>query len=94
MDYSTVYDKPLKTARRNEIPTIDGESVVQEMGFIETKAYRFHWITTDQLQLKIQDLEAEAVDGWVIVGDVVRDPINEALDLYSVRISMRRFTSS
>ena len=53
MAYSTVFDKPLKSARRTENPTIDGESVIQELGFIETKAYRFHWITTAELQGKV-----------------------------------------
>lgn len=94
MAYSTVFDKPLKSARRTENPTIDGESVVQELGFIETKAYRFHWITTAELQGKVLELEAEAVDGWVIVGDVGREPIHEALDLYNARVVMRRHTAT
>ena len=93
MAYSTVFDKPLKSARRTENPTIDGESVIQELGFIETKAYRFHWITTAELQGKVLELEAEAVDGWVIVGDVSREPIHEALDLYNARVVMRRHTA-
>ena len=94
MAYSTVFDKPLKSARRTENPTIDGESVIQELGFIETKAYRFHWITTAELQGKVLELEAEAVDGWVIVGDVSREPIHEALDLYNARVVMRRHTAT
>ena len=94
MGYSTVFDKPLKTARRAETPTIDGESVIQELGFIETKAYRFHWITTAELQEKILEFEAEAVDGWVIVGDVSREAIHEALDLYNARVVMRRHTAT
>ena len=94
MAYSTVFDKPSKSARRTENPTIDGESVVQELGFIETKAYRFHWITTAELQGKVLELEAEAVDGWVIVGDVSREPIHEALDLYNARVVMRRHTAT
>ena len=93
MGYSTVFDKPLKTARRAETPTIDGESVIQELGFIETKGYRFHWITTAELQEKILEFEAEAVDGWVIVGDVGREAIHEALDLYNARVVMRRHTA-
>ena len=94
MAYSTVFDKPLKSARRAETPTIDGESVIQELGFIETKAYRFHWITTAELQEMIVEFEADAVDGWVIVGDVSREPIHEALDLYNARIVMRRHTAT
>ncbi len=50
MAYSTVFDKPLRVARRAELPTIDGESVIQEMGYIWVKGYRFQWITTDELQ--------------------------------------------
>jgi hypothetical protein len=94
MPYSTVFDKPLKTARRSEVPTLDGESMIQELGFSETKVYRFHWITTDELQAKIQELEAEAADGWVIVGEVGRTPIHEALDLYNAQVTMRRLTST
>ncbi len=92
--YSTVFDKPLKTKRRAELPTIDGESVVQELGFIEVKAYRFFWITTDQLQAEIEAKEAEAVDGWVIVGGVSRTPICEPLDLYNAQITMQRHVAS
>ncbi len=94
MAYSTVFDKPLRVARRVELPTIDGESVIQEMGYIWVKGYRFQWITTDELQAKIQQLEAEAVDGWVIVGDVARDPIHPALDLYMVRVIMHKYSST
>jgi hypothetical protein len=92
--YSTVFDKPLKMKRRAELPTIDGESVVQELGFIERKAYRFFWITTEELQAEIQAKEAEAVDGWVIVGEVGREAIHEALDLYNAQINMQRYVSS
>ncbi len=92
--YSTVFDKPLKTKRRAELPTIDGESIVQELGFIERKSYRFFWITTAELQAEIEAKEAEAVDGWVIVGEVGRDPISEPLDLYNAQINMQRYVSS
>ncbi len=92
--YSTVFDKPLKTKRRADLPTIDGESVVQELGFIERKAYRFFWITTAELQAEIEAKEAEAVDGWVIVGEVARNPICEPLDLYNAQISMQWFVST
>jgi hypothetical protein len=94
MAYSTVFDKPFKTKRRTELPTIDGESVVQELGFIERKVYRFYWITTAELQSEIEAKEAEAVDGWVIVGDVSRTAIHEALDLYNAQINMQRHVSS
>jgi hypothetical protein len=94
MPYSTVLDKPLKTARRAELPTIDGESVIQELGYSETKIYRFYWITTDELQDKIRELEAEAEEGWVIVGEVARTPIHEPLDLYNVLVNMRRLVST
>ncbi len=94
MAYSTVYDKPLKTKRVTNIPTIDGESVVQELGFVETKAYRFHWITTAELQDEIKGKEEEAADGWVLVGEVRRVPIHEALDLYNAEIQMMRYTST
>lgn len=94
MSYSTVFDKALKIKRRTEQPTIDGESVVQELGYIERKAYRFFWITTAELQAEIEQKEAEAVDGWVIVGEVGRSPIHEALDLYNAQINMQRYVSS
>jgi hypothetical protein len=94
MPYSTVLDKPLKTARRAEVPTIDGESVIQELGYSETKIYRFYWITTDELQDKIRELEAEAEEGWVIVGEVARTPIHEALDLYNAQVNMRRLVAT
>jgi len=94
MSYSTVLDKPLKTARRAEVPTVDGESVIQELGYSETKIYRFHWITTEELQAKIQELEGEAVDGWIIVGEVGRTPIHEALDLYNAQVTMHRMVST
>jgi hypothetical protein len=68
--------------------------MIQELGYSETKVYRFHWITTDELQAKIQELEAEAADGWVIVGEVGRTPIHEALDLYNAQVTMRRLTST
>jgi len=94
MPYSTVFDKPLKMARRSEHPTLDGESVIQELGFVETKVYRFHWITTDELQAKIAELESEAVDGWIIVEEVSRTAIHEALDLYNAQVTMRRYVAS
>jgi len=94
MAYSVVVDKVLKTKRRNENPTVDGESVIQELGYIEQKTYRFYWITTEELQAEIERLEAEAEDGWVIAGEVSRSPIHEALDLYNASVVMRRFVSS
>lgn len=94
MRYSTVFDKPLKIKRRVEQPTIDGKSVVQELGYIERKTYRFFWITTAELQQEIQAKESEAYDGWVIVGDVGRTAIHEALDLYNAQINMQRYVSS
>jgi len=94
MAYSTVLDKSLKMKRRSEVPTVDGESVVQELGFIEKKTYRFYWITTAELQAEIDAKEEEAVDGWVIVGEVTRSPIAEPLDLYNAQINMQRHVSS
>lgn len=94
MAYSTVIDQPLKTKRQSENPTIDGESVIQELGYIETKVYRYYWITTAELQTELQAREAESVDGWVIQGEVGRTPISEPLDLYNAQITMRRFVSS
>lgn len=94
MAYSTVFDKPIKVARRAERPTVDGESVIQELGYVETKIYRFYWITTEELQAEIERLEAEAEDGWVISGEVTRTPICEPLDLYNAQVVMRRLVSS
>jgi len=94
MAYSVVVDKVLKTKRRNENPTVDGESIIQELGCVEQKTYRFFWITTEELQAEIEKLEAEAEDGWVIVGEVSRSPIHEALDLYNAQVVMRRLVSS
>ena len=91
--YSIVFDKPVKTKRRTEHPTIDGESIVQELGYNEVKVYRFFWITTDELQAEIAAKEAEAEDGWVIVGEVSRTAIHEALDLYNAQITMHRYVA-
>lgn len=94
MSYSTVVDKPIKVARRTEHPTVDGESVIQELGYMETKVIRYFWIRTEEVQAEIERLEAEAVDGWVISGEVSRTPISEPLDLYNVTIAMRRLVAS
>lgn len=94
MAYSTVYDLPYRVARRVEMPTIDGESVVQELGYLWIKGYRFHWMTTAELQARLALLEAEASEGWVIVGEVAREAIHEALDLYNVRVQMHKYSST
>jgi hypothetical protein len=94
MGFSTVLDKPLKQKRRTERPILTGESIVQELGVVETKTYRFFWITTAELQAKIQELEQEAADGWVIVGDVSRTAVHDALDLYNASVTMHRYMTS
>ncbi len=91
--YSKVIDSPVKTKRRSEHPVVDGTSVIQELGYIERKVYRFYWITTVQLQAEIEALESEADDGWVLSGEPSRTPIHEALDLYNVTVAMHRYTS-
>lgn len=92
--YSTVFDKPVKVKRRSEHPTVDGESIIQELGYVETKIYRFYWIRTDELNEEIRRKEEEASDGWFIAGEVSRSPIAEPLDLYNAQLVMRRYVSS
>ena len=92
--YSKVVDNPVKTKRRSEHPVIDGGSVIQELGYIERKSYRFFWITTEQLQAEIEALESEAADGWILSSEVSRTPIHEALDLYNATIAMHRYIST
>jgi len=94
MAYSTVFDQPIKQKRRSEHPTIDGSVVIQELGYVETKIYRFYWIRTAELQDEIEAKEEEAADGWVIAGEPARTPICEPLDLYNAQIVMRRFVES
>jgi len=92
--YSTVWERPIKTKRRANIPTIDGESVVQELGYVEVQGWRFYWITNSELQDEIDLKEAMASDGWVLVGDPNRTPIHDALDLYNARITVSRFVAT
>lgn len=92
--YSVVLDKPLKQKRVAERPTVDGESVLQALGFRETKIYRFFWITTAELQDEIQRKEEETADGWIITGEIGRTPIHDALDLYNAVITMQRMVSA
>ncbi len=94
MAYSTVWERPLKTKRMVDFPTIDGESVVQELGFIEVQSWRFDWISTAELQDEIELKEAMAEDGWVINEEIKRTAIHEALDLYSAKISVRRYSAT
>ena len=91
--YSKVIDSPVKTKRRSEHPVVDGTSVIQELGYIERKVYRFYWITTAQLQGEIEALESGADDGWMLTREPSHTPIHEALDLYNVTVAMHRYTS-
>jgi hypothetical protein len=92
--YSIVYFKPLKQKRISERPVIDGGSVIQELGFIETEVWIYHWITTSQLQDRISFHEDASKDGWVIVGEVPRTPIHEALDLFNAQVTLHRYVAT
>lgn len=94
MGYSKVIDPVLKIPRQSPHPLVDGDQIVQQLGYIERKVIRLFWITTAQLQTEIDALEADADDGWVIDGEPARTPIQDPLDLYNVVISMRRQVSS
>lgn len=89
--YSIVEFKPLRQKRRSENPTIDGGSIIQELGFEEWWISIYHWITTAQLQDRIALHEEAAVDGWVIQGQVGRTPIHEALDLFNAQVTLHRY---
>ena len=91
--YSKVVDYPLKQKKRSEHPTLDGSSIIQELGSLEEVVYRFYWIKTSELQAEIDVAESEAEDGWMIMGRVARTPIHEALDLYNAQLAMQRHVS-
>jgi hypothetical protein len=90
MAYSVVRDLPFRVKRRVPIPTVDGNSVIQELGYLERQAYRFYWIRTSELQLEIEALEDLAGEGWIIAGEPSRTPIVEPLDLYNVSVTLER----
>lgn len=94
MSFSTVVIGPFKTRRRGVRPTVDGNSVIQELGFQEDVIYLYHWITNTELQDMIEEKEELAAAGWVINGEVAKDQIHEALDLFNARIVMQRLVSS
>lgn len=91
MAYSTVITPAVQVRRRSERPTVDGSSIIQELGYGESKTYRFFWITAAQLQAEILILEAMASDGWVIVGDVSKTAVHEALDLFNAQVTLHRY---
>lgn len=91
MAYSTVITPAIRVRRRSERPTVDGSSIIQELGYGETKSYRFFWITAAQLQAEIEILEAMASDGWVITGEVSKSAIHDALDLFNAQVNLHRY---
>ena len=91
--YSIMIDDPLRQKRESETPIIDGGSVIQTMGYIERKTYRYYWITTPQLQAELVLLEEQGADGWIIDG-VNRAPIADPLDLYNAQVTMHRQVSA
>ena len=93
MSYSTVHLRPVRTKVRSEQRTIDGNSVIQELGYLEEQSYIFDWITTDELQAEIDRLEETAADGWMTERPA-RTQIHPALDLFRVQVNMHRFIAT
>jgi len=94
MGYSKVVDPVVKIPRQKEHPLVNGESVVQQLGYLERKIVRLYWITNAELQTEITAIEAEAGEGWVIDGEPGRTPVQDPLDLYNVVINMRRVVAT
>ncbi len=95
MGYSKVIDPVVKIKRTNLVPLITGEGVVQELGYVERKMYRYFWITSAELQAEVDSIQTtEAEDGWVIEGEPARVPVhNVIVDLFNVEIILYRFVS-
>lgn len=92
MAYSTVIDPVIKTKRVNAMPLVGGAGEIQNLGYIEKKAYRFFWITTSELQAEI---DAVVNDDWVLDGDPSRSSVHQAIpDLFNAEVNFYRFTAT
>ena len=96
MAYSKVIDPVIKTKRTNLVPLIRGSGVVQELGYVERKIYRFFWINSVELQAEIDTIQnTDVVDGWAIEGDPNRSPVHEVIvDLFNAEITLYRYVGS
>lgn len=91
MAYSTVIDPVIKTKRVNAMPLIGGAGEIQDLGYIEKKAYRFFWINTSELQTEI---DAIVDSGWVLEGDPNRTLVHQAIpDLFNAEATFYRFVA-
>lgn len=95
MGYSKVIDPVIKTKRTNLVPLISGSGVIQELGYVERKSYRFFWINTIELQAEIDTIQTtEAEDGWALEGDPIRTPVHEVItDLFNAEIVLYRYAA-
>lgn len=88
-------DDPIYLSRRSIHPTVDGNVVIQEMGYVWQWVWRFQWITTPELQEWIGTLEGYSADGWFLADQrVERTPVTDPLDLYNARITLERYTDT
>ena len=96
MAYSKVIDPAFKIKRVNVVPLLNGSSVIQELGYIEKKSYRYFWITSAELETEVENIQAvEAGSGWAIDGDVARQPVLDVYpDLFNVQVNLSRFLDS
>lgn len=95
MSYSKVVDPVVKIKRTNLVPLVNGSGVLQELGYVERKTYRFFWVNSAELQAEIDAIQVtEAEEGWAIEGEPVRTPVHEVItDLFNVVINLYRFVS-
>jgi len=95
MEYSKVVDPVVKVKRTNLVPLIKGDGIVQELGYVERKTYRFFWINTGELQAEIDTIQTtEAADGWVMEGEPARVPVHDVIvDLFNAEIILYRFVA-
>jgi len=95
MEYSKVIDPVIKTKRTSLVPLISGSGVIQELGCVERKSYRFFWINSAQLQAEIDTIQTtEAEEGWALEGDPVRAPVHEVIaDLFNAEVVLYRYVA-
>ena len=92
--YSTVWLPVIRSEVRSEIRTIDGASVIQVLGYRYDQTVIYDWIDTDNLQDRVDFLQAMASEGWMLDTDPgrARAQIHPALDLFRVVIAMHRYS--
>jgi len=96
MNYSKVIDPAFKVKRVNVVPLLNGSAVIQELGYIERKTYRFFWINASELEAEIENIQTiEAGSGWAMEGEPSMAPVHEVIgDLFNVQINLHRFLES